>query len=295
MEPPYSAPAPPLKWTVFSACRVVKWLCKGTSGFGESLFLLQVRAVASFHSPHHRPFSLPFGCASRKVWVCSAVGLMQTVLGTSSPAPPHVPPLFHGLLQLSQVCLEVLCLDTPFMGRSYSRRWSLAIPGDWGLFPCSSPSWVEAHKVPHHVPIPVTTVPRAALAGWGLAAASPGPAHTHQPLWWAVHHCPRCKYIQCCSGRVKSQPAVWHSWETHSKTNVHWLKCQLQTSKGLFIYYQWGKLNKLTKILLQPPKNRPQLYIYSSLLTVRNLPSVLFSVLPILVLSISMSFPKSSL
>ncbi|XP_074739281.1 uncharacterized protein LOC141949497 [Strix uralensis] len=42
-----------------SVRRVVKWFCKGTSGFGGSPFLLQVLAVASFHPSALLPPSLP--------------------------------------------------------------------------------------------------------------------------------------------------------------------------------------------------------------------------------------------
>lgn len=145
---------------------------------------------------------------------------------------------------------------------------------------------------PPCLPAVLKALPRTALCGSGgwppqLLAWRP----PNQPLSFAepiVRLCVNAfKCMLCYSWRTKSQPAVWHSCENQSqKTNINWrLKCQLQTSKGLFINTEVNE--SLNKIFQKAQKNSPQLYIHSSLLTVRNLTGVLFSALPILVLSTS--------
>jgi len=72
---------------------VVKRFCQGTSGFGESLFLLLVLAIASFHSSAlFAPPSLlcvPVG-EFLAVWPWAA-GPLLTALGTSYISPSQPP------------------------------------------------------------------------------------------------------------------------------------------------------------------------------------------------------------
>ena len=76
------------------------------------------------------------------------------------------------------------------------------------------------------------------------------------------------------------QSGIHEKTRVKKQTFIKRLKCQLQTSRGQFIITEANE--SLNKIFIKPQKNRPQFYVYSSLLTVRNLTSVLFSVLSIL-------------
>jgi len=70
----------------YSVCRAVQQLCKGTSGFRRSLFLLLVLAFASFHSSALLA-TLPTVCAVRPC----AVGPLQTALAISYLSPSQPP------------------------------------------------------------------------------------------------------------------------------------------------------------------------------------------------------------
>lgn len=56
-----------------SVCTVVKQPCKGTSGVGENIFLLQVLGVAVFHSSVLLS-PLPSACAAGGISVCLTMG-----------------------------------------------------------------------------------------------------------------------------------------------------------------------------------------------------------------------------
>lgn len=108
----------------------------------------------------------------------------------------------------------------------------------------------------------------------------------HFLTWVCRAHCETSheylgiKHMLRCSWRTKSQPAVWHLWENQSRNpNVRYrLKCQPQTSKGLFITSEANESQN--KIFLKYEKTRPQVNIYSSLLTAKNLTGVSFSAAP---------------
>jgi len=139
-----------------SVCRVVKWFCKGTSGFRGSLFMLLVLATASFHSSALLD-PLPAVCANVGIFGCLAVPYGSTAhcawnqLFISSSASL----MFHSLLTTSFTSARVSSTQVlpgaPFAGRSAtcpcprgnSRRF-LQSEVYTAASPFSSSIWVEA-------------------------------------------------------------------------------------------------------------------------------------------------------